>query len=253
MTSGQHLSKITGTCRASQSCRRCRTLVAQGDRSTQETGEVLVNQRAALDVALASKSKAARGEPVGLPPVVEGLLVDIVADGFVLYCCGHRVKPNALVASYQWENCLDLVTIRNFDRVSAARVPTPNRGHVDVFAPEVVVWAREGPPQWTLQAMLNLVHPAHPEAPSAISPAPRSLHIPHGERRPLTIRPPSPVRAGVRAARLAREALTMAKHDQTRDGGRPQDQVDPSKIVRPRDEDDGKHSGDSSRDDQDDK
>lgn len=45
----------------------------------------------------------------------------------------------------------------------------------------------------------------------------------------------------------------MAKHDQTRDGGRPQDQVDPSKIVRPRDDDDGEHSGDSSRDDQDDK
>jgi hypothetical protein len=39
----------------------------------------------------------------------------------------------------------------------------------------------------------------------------------------------------------------MAKHDQTRDGGRPQDQVDPSKIVRPKDHD-GKHSGDRSED-----
>ena len=48
----------------------------------------------------------------------------------------------------------------------------------------------------------------------------------------------------------------MAKHDQTRDGGRPKEHVDPSKIVRPRDDDDGKHgsrSDDSSRDDQDDK
>lgn len=49
----------------------------------------------------------------------------------------------------------------------------------------------------------------------------------------------------------------MAKHDQTRDGGRPQDQVDPSKIVRPRDDEDGKHSGDrsedTSRDNEDDK
>lgn len=206
-----------------------------------------MNQRAALDVALASKSRAAQGEPVCLPPVVEGLLVDVVADGFVVYCCGHHAGPNALVASYQWEHCVDLVTIRNFDRVTAARVPTPNRGHVDVFAPEVVVWAREGPPQWTLRAMLNLVHPAHPEAPIAIFRAPRSLHIPHAERRPLTIRPPSPTRAGVRAARLSREALTMAKHDQTRDGGRPQDQVDPSRIVRPKD-DDGKHSGDRSED-----
>jgi hypothetical protein len=163
---------------------------------------VLVNQRVALDVALASKSKSARGEPVGLPPVVEELLLDVVADGFVLYCCGQQAGPNALVASYQWEDCVDLVTIRNFDRVTAARVPTPNRGHVDVFAPEVVVWACEGPPQWTLRAMLNLVHPAHPEAPSAISPAPLSLHIPRAEQRPLTIRPPSPVRASVRAIRL---------------------------------------------------
>ncbi|MGH3898181.1 MAG: hypothetical protein ACRDTA_07980 [Pseudonocardiaceae bacterium] len=143
------------------------------------------------------------GDQVGLPPVVEGLLVDVVADGFVLYCCGPRAGPNALVASYQWEHFLDLVTIRNFDRVTAARVPTPNRGQVDVFAPEVVVWARESPPQWTLQAMLNLLHPEHPEAPSTVSPAPRSLHVSRAEQRPLTIRPPSSVRADVRATRLA--------------------------------------------------
>jgi hypothetical protein len=34
----------------------------------------------------------------------------------------------------------------------------------------------------------------------------------------------------------------MSKHDQTRDGGRPRDQVDPSKIVRPKIADEGKHS-----------
>jgi hypothetical protein len=135
--------------------------------------------------------------------VVEGLLVDVIADGFVLYCCGHRAGPNALVASYQWEHCVDLITIRDFDWVTVARVPAPHRGQVDVFAPEVVVWAREGPPQWALRAMLNLVHPAHPEAPNTISPAPPSLHIPRAEQRPLTIRPPSPVRTGVRATRLA--------------------------------------------------
>lgn len=50
---------------------------------------------------------------------------------------------------------------------------------------------------------LTLVHPAHPEAPSVISPAPRSLHVPRAEQRPLTIRPPSPVRADVQATRLA--------------------------------------------------
>lgn len=48
----------------------------------------------------------------------------------------------------------------------------------------------------------------------------------------------------------------MAKHDQTRDGGRPQDQVDPSKIARPKDDEGGKHGGDRSGDnsrDEDDK
>jgi hypothetical protein len=34
----------------------------------------------------------------------------------------------------------------------------------------------------------------------------------------------------------------MARHGQTRDGGRPSDEVDPSKIVRPKDDDDGRHT-----------
>lgn len=38
----------------------------------------------------------------------------------------------------------------------------------------------------------------------------------------------------------------MAKHDQTRDGGRPSEQVDPSKIVRPKDDEKGKHGSSGS-------
>ncbi len=34
----------------------------------------------------------------------------------------------------------------------------------------------------------------------------------------------------------------IGRHDQTRDGGRPRDEVDPSKIVRPKDDDDGRHT-----------
>jgi hypothetical protein len=142
-----------------------------------------------------------RGAQPVLPPTVERLLRDVVADGFVLYCCGGLAEPTALVASYEWEHYVDLVTIRNFDRITAARVP--KRGPVDVFAPETVVWAYEGAPQWTLRALLNLVHPRHHAAPRTSAPAPRSLHIPRPERRPLTIRPPAPGRAGVRAVRLA--------------------------------------------------
>lgn len=59
---------------------------------------------------------------------------------------------------------------------------------------------------------LTLVRPAHPEAPSTVSPAPPSLYIPRAEQRPLTIRPPSPARAGVRAARLAAALAAGSSH-----------------------------------------
>jgi hypothetical protein len=51
----------------------------------------------------------------------------------------------------------------------------------------------------------------------------------------------------------------MGRHDQTRNGGRPSDEVDPSKIVRPKDDDDGRHTdrdrgrGSSGEDDRDDR
>ncbi len=141
------------------------------------------------------------GGQVGLPVVVEELLVDVVGDGFVLYCCGSRAAPNALVAAYQWAPSVDLLTIRDFDRVTSARVP--KHATVDIFAPEVVVWAYEGPPQRALRTLLDLVHPEHPDAPATAYPAPASLHIPRAQQRPMTIRLPSPGRARVRAARLA--------------------------------------------------
>lgn len=36
--------------------------------------------------------------------------------------------------------------------------------------------------------------------------------------------------------------LNMGKYNQTRDGERPYEQVDPSKIVKPKKDDEGKHS-----------
>jgi hypothetical protein len=124
------------------------------------------------------------GGEAGLPAEVERLLLEVVADGFVVYCCGPRAAPFALVAAYQWDDYVDLVTIRCFDRVTAARVPVPRHGRVDVFTPEVVVWAYEGPPQRTLRALL--------------------------EQRPMTIQFPPPGRAGMRAARLAAAMATMS-------------------------------------------
>ena len=138
-----------------------------------------------------------------LPPEVERLLLDVVADGFVLYCCGPKAAPRALVASYQLKHYVDLLTIRCFDHVTTARIPAPEHGRVDVFAPEVVVWAYEGPPQWALRALLDLPPPQHPNAPASTYTAPLSLHIPRAEQRPMTIQFPPPGRARWRVTRLA--------------------------------------------------
>ncbi|MGH3769664.1 MAG: hypothetical protein ACRDTX_31725 [Pseudonocardiaceae bacterium] len=140
------------------------------------------------------------GAQVGLAAAVEELLVGVVADGFTVYCCGPKAAPNALVAAYEWEQYVDLLTVRDFDRVTTARVP--KRDGVDIFAPEVVVWAYQGAPQLALRALLELVHPAHPDAPTAEYRAPAGLHVPRTQQRPMTIRPPAPGRAIVRADRL---------------------------------------------------
>lgn len=153
------------------------------------------------------------GSQTDLPPEVEQLLLGLIDDGFTLYCCRGRDDPTALVASYQWERYLDLVTIRGFDRVTSARVP--KHGDVDVFAPETVVWAYQGRVEWALRTLLNLVHPDHPDAPTACYRAPRSLHVPRHEQWPLIIQPPSVSRAGARATRLA-TAMTNTPPSGTR-------------------------------------
>lgn len=142
------------------------------------------------------------GQEVVLPAVVEELLVKVVTDGFTLYCCGPKDAPRALVACYEWTHYVDLLTVRDFERVITARVPTQGVP-VDIFAPEVVVWAYEGPPEHAVRALLNLVDPAHPDAPRSEYPAPAGLHIPRARQRPMTIQPPLPSRARVRADRLA--------------------------------------------------
>ncbi|MDQ3906097.1 MAG: hypothetical protein M3300_11805 [Actinomycetota bacterium] len=144
-----------------------------------------------------------RGSAVHLPLHIEQLLVDVVADGFTLYCCGPKAGPSALVATYRWIDYVDLVTIRGFDWITTARACASPGGKVDVLAPDTVVWSYEGPPQWALRGLLELVHPQHPRAPAHPYPAPPSLYIPRTEQRPMTIRFPAPNRVGMRAARLA--------------------------------------------------
>jgi hypothetical protein len=121
---------------------------------------------------------SAHGEQIRLPAVVDELLVEVTEDGFTLYCCGPTTAPTALVASSAGEHYTDLITIRDFDQVSTARLPTRDTT-VDIFAPQVVVWTHEGPPQHALRDVLDLVHPAHPNTPRADYPArPRACRFP---------------------------------------------------------------------------
>ncbi|MGH3874010.1 MAG: hypothetical protein ACRDSR_21335 [Pseudonocardiaceae bacterium] len=146
---------------------------------------------------------------VGLPTVVEELLVEVAADGFTLCCCGPQAAPNALVAFYEWDHYVDLLTIGGFDRVTTARVPRCDT--LDIFAPPIVVWAYQGPPHHAVRALLNLVHPAHPDAPTSGYPAPAGLRIPRAQQRPMTIRLPGPNRTRARAERLATALTTHGR------------------------------------------
>ncbi len=143
-----------------------------------------------------------RGTDTGalMTPQLEQLHRDLVDDGFARYCCGPRDDPLVLLAYYEWPGYVDLVTIRTYERITAARVPKP----VDVFAPQLAVWAYEGPAEPTLRALLHLVHPAHPGAPTRTFPAPPALHVPREQQRPLTIRLPTPGQRTTRATRLQR-------------------------------------------------
>jgi hypothetical protein len=100
----------------------------------------------------------------------------------------------------------DLLTTRRFFthalKHGTARIPAPQHTRIDVFAPKVVVWTYEGAPQPALRALLNLLPPTHPQAPTSVYPAPAALHIPRAEQRPMSIQLPPPRRTDHRAARL---------------------------------------------------
>jgi hypothetical protein len=116
----------------------------------------------------------------------EELLVDVVADGFTLYCCGLRRRR--LCWSRATTEITVVICLPSVILSGSSRPGAPNRATgVDIFAPEVVIWAYEGPPQHAVRALLDLVHPAHPDAPTIDYPAPAGLRVPRAQQRPMTI------------------------------------------------------------------
>ncbi len=144
---------------------------------------------------------------VRLTPELAQLHREIVEDGFVRYCCGPRDNPRVLLAYYEWPVFVDLVTIRSYERITAARIPKQDGGPVDVFDPELAVWAYEGPAEPTLRALLRLPHPAHPGSPTQTFPAPPALRVEQRAQRPLSIKLPAPEQRNARAVRLAKAMI----------------------------------------------
>ena len=158
-----------------------------------------------------------RSPSPALPALVEQLLVDVVADGFALYCCGPKAAPHALVACYEWDHCVDLLTIHDFDRVSTARVPAQARMDI-CCSPGRGLGLRGFAPAGTAGL-------AGPRA-SGASRCPHrrvsrasELARSRAQQRPMTIQLPSPGKAGMRAARLA-TAMPGFRPEQQRPIGR---------------------------------
>ncbi|SDP96491.1 hypothetical protein SAMN04487905_12046 [Actinopolyspora xinjiangensis] len=147
---------------------------------------------------------------------VGNLLTAITRDGFTWRFCNGPHRPTALVATYEWDDVIDLALIRDRDDVITARLPITH--NTDIFAPETILWVYVGEAHQALQALLDLPHPDHPRAPHEPAPAPDTLHIPSARRCPLTVHPPSLLVAQARQNRLAsalasRDDLSTAQNE----------------------------------------
>ncbi|GLZ36385.1 hypothetical protein [Actinokineospora sp. NBRC 105648] len=131
---------------------------------------------------------------------VDDLLRAVVADGFTVYLCGGADRPEAIVATYAWEDHVDYVVIKDAHDVTAAR--SRQSRDWDVFAPASVVWSYQGHARWALRAILDLLPPEHPDAPAEDYPAPTALRVDPAHLANVSVRSPRPGLVARRAMRL---------------------------------------------------
>ncbi|MDQ3404542.1 MAG: hypothetical protein M3548_14320 [Actinomycetota bacterium] len=137
---------------------------------------------------------------------IDALLRAVVADGFTMYLCGGADQPEAIVATYAWEDHVDFVVIKGEGDVTAAR--SRSSRDWNVFTAESVVWSYQGHARWALRALLDLVAPDHPQAPDEEYAAPESIRVAPADLRRLSIRSPMPGSVERRAMRLRLAAWT---------------------------------------------
>lgn len=133
--------------------------------------------------------------------LVKSLFQALVNDGFTVYVCGPKDDPTAVIAFYEWDDHVDVVTVPQKGPAAAVRLA----GAADVLnPPQTAVWAWVGEPELTIWALLRLAHPEHPDAPAEVVATPAALRVPPELRQPTNIRRPPAGKAGVRADRLSR-------------------------------------------------
>ena len=97
---------------------------------------------------------------------------------------GGRDKrhPDGLAAHFAWQDCADVIIIRDEESAVAFRTPTDDK--TDVLAPEYVTWVYGDD-----KSVLSLPRPGSLHEPFQLIPAPASCRIPLEGRKPVTIRP----------------------------------------------------------------
>lgn len=114
---------------------------------------------------------------------LEPLLRELVRQGWMLVCCGPRMRPNALVAVNQCQLWADVVALRGHDRAAAYRTLTQPGD--DPLQVSCIVWHYLSDAEYTLRAVLDI--PPHAVA-SVPYPIPEDCRIPEVLRRPMIIR-----------------------------------------------------------------
>lgn len=133
----------------------------------------------------------------------------LVLDGFKRFCFGPEREPYALVASYEWDDYLDVITVRADGLTAAARLCKPAD---PLDPPRTAVWTwvgfdedADGPntqAESGIWAMLDLSHPNDPDAPHSRVETPAALRIPPEHQKQMKMRQPVPGSVHARAARL---------------------------------------------------
>lgn len=119
---------------------------------------------------------------MGFSLELEELLTELRRRRWTLIRWGPEHAVDLLAATFRWDDCTDVLILRNNEHATAYRVPNS----AEVFNPEVVWYQYHNNPLWTLRAILSL---PVPEESARVLETPRQCRIPGNLPKPTLIRP----------------------------------------------------------------